>query len=63
MIKYDGQAIQVLRTSHLAILKWQVVYVERSMKIYLEEGEHNRLSRESLLGYLKTIATSFPVWP
>ena len=49
MIKYDGQAIQVLRTSHVAI--------------GLEEGEHDRLNRENLLGYLKTIATSFPVWP
>ena len=33
------------------------------MKIGLEEGERDRLNRESLLGYLKTIATSFPVWP
>ena len=63
MIKYDGQAIQVLCTSHVAILKWRVVYVEKSMKIGLEEGERDRLNRESLLGYLKAIATSFPIWP
>ena len=36
-MKYDGQAIQVLHTSYMAILKWRVVYVERSMKIGLEE--------------------------